>query len=243
MNLKISFLVFWLFFNVAAAYSQVAKHPEKTWNNMLKSIIQLPAKQAFHEVCNYVEWNLMFEEIKEENNQFLVKQKIKSAEELKIYTQKALAQIIDGSKGLAKLLQKPFLYDLFLKGLQATGSENFQELEKANAQYAAELNQGTKLAAFGIDKIIADLDKPSNYLKFEVLKIVKNNKMAEMWVKATDTRTGISQQMLFFFVKTGGKMYLRSYAPDELFKNFDPRIDSLDMQRVLRLARLLAKFA
>jgi hypothetical protein len=223
--------------------AQVGKTPEETWNNVIKLATKHPAKNAFNVICNHVEWNLMFEEIKEENEAFLIKQKIKSPAELKIYTQNAVAMIIDGSKGFARLLQNPFLYNLFLEGLKAAGNEDVRELEKANSQYTAEMNKGSGAISYGIDKMIADLDKPSNYFKFEVLNLVKNNKVAELQVLATDTRTGATQQMLFFFVKSGDKWHFRSYFPDELFKNFNTRIDSIDMQRVIRLARLLAKFA
>lgn len=243
-----SFLIF-IFLSVVvippctSAYAQVGKTPEETWNNVVQQVNIFPAKKAFHAVYDYVEWDLLYGEIKAENNKFLVKERIASSEALKSYAKDAGVSVVDGAKVLAVMSEKPFLMELFTRAMDVSGQEDMGNLANVAGQYA-EVSKKGKNTGLPFNSIVADLEHPTDYLKFTILskEVLAKDREVRLRVLATDLRTDNSQVMYIPLVKTDGKWYLRSYLPEGLWKNFNTRIDSTDMQRVIKLARLLQKF-
>jgi len=226
-----------------SAHAQVGATPEETWNNVVKQIGSSNAKKAFSAECEHVEWNMLYDEIKADNNKFLVKEKIASGDALKQYVKDAGFSVVDGSKVLSTLSEKPFLMEVFKRTMVASGQEDMANLAGAAGQYA-EASKNNPNAGLPFSRIVADLEKPSNYLKFSVLakETFVPNKEVWMQVSVTDLRTNSSQIMYVPFVKSTGKWYLKSYLPEGLWKNFNTRVDSVDMQRLIKLSRVLQKF-
>jgi len=239
-----------------AVDAQVGKTPEETLGNVVRQVRSLPAKKAFSAVCEHVEWNLMYEEIKSRNDKFLVKEKIDSAGGLKRYVNDAAWTIADGAKVLVTMSENPFLADLFTKAMKVAGHDDIGNLAGAAVQHAEASEKG-KHAGLPFSRVVADLDKPADYLNISVLSKtqcstdipacgggdetqMKNQIIYQLLV--TDARTNNAQVMYVPMVKTAGKWYLKSHLPEGALKNFNTAIDSTDMQRVIKLARLLKKF-
>ena len=250
-----------------AVDAQVGKTPEETLGNVVRHVRTLPAKKAFGAVCDHVEWNLMYEDIKSRNDKFLVKEKIDSADGLKRYVSDAGSAVADGAKVLVTMSENPFLMDWFKKAMKVAGHDDMGNLAGAAVQHAEASEKG-KNSAIPFSRIVSDLDNPGSYLNISVLSKtqcstdgttaanipvcgggpgigdpdpqMKNQVIFRLLL--TDTRTNNQQIVYVPMVKTAGKWYLKSHLPEGAWKNFNTAIDSTDMQRVIKLARLLKKF-
>ncbi len=222
------FTLFFLTFIIClSANAQVTQTPEGTWNNIVKEIQNKSAQQAFIAICRCVDWGSLYEEIKEENWQFLQQHNIQDDTKLSQYTRDEILKIISASKLFSSAMQNQFLRSILEKILFPNGNKINSKKNNVNIPE--------------IERIISDLDKPTSYLQFKTINVVQGKNLAEIWVQITDLRNNNQQNGLILLLKKNDLWYLKSYAPFEMFKNFNPRIDSNDMQRIGMVADLLLK--